>query len=123
MLGNTTNRNSIWLIAASITCSSVGPAAAETVIVKYRGNVPLDTFLCMDTPQSSFIGKVCYDADQSYVIIRLKQTYYHYCEIDPATIDALLSAPSMGEYFNQHIRGRGSDGPFDCRTRRAPEYQ
>jgi hypothetical protein len=29
----------------------------------------------------------------------------------------------MGRYYNANIKGSGSDGPFDCRTHRAPKYQ
>jgi len=56
------------------------------------------------------------------MIILLKGTYYHYCEIDQGTVEALLGAESMGRYFQANIRGNGADGPFDCRTHRVPEY-
>jgi KTSC domain-containing protein len=52
----------------------------------------------------------------------LKGTYYHYCEIGQGTLDELLCAASMGQYFNANIRGSGSDGSFDCRTHRVPAY-
>ncbi|MFT3989003.1 KTSC domain-containing protein [Aestuariivirga sp.] len=96
-------------------------ASAETVTVKYRGPVPLDSFQCRDT-ESSFVERVCYDAAQQYMVIRLKGTYYHYCEIDEATVAGLLAAPSTGKFFNAHIKGSGADGPFDCRTHRVPSY-
>jgi hypothetical protein len=59
---------------------------------------------------------------KEYMVILLKGTYYHYCEIGQATVDALLGAESMGRYFQAHIRGTGSDGPFDCRTHKVPVY-
>ena len=58
-----------------------------------------------------------------YMVILLKGTYYHYCEIDQGTVGALLGAESMGRYYVAYIRGSGSDGPFVCRTHRVPEYQ
>jgi hypothetical protein len=97
-------------------------ARSETVDVKYRGTVDLKTFECRDIDRSSFIQRVCYDKPQSYMIINLKGTYYHYCELPPATFDALMGAPSMGQYYNQNIKGTGSDGPYDCRTHRVPAY-
>lgn len=97
-------------------------AAAETVTVKYRGDVPLDTFQCATIDRSSLVERVCYDATQQYMVILLKGTYYHYCEIEQGTVDSLLSAESMGRYFQANIRGSGSDGPFDCRTHRVPNY-
>lgn len=79
-------------------------------------------FVCTDTPRSSFIQRVCYDKAQNYMLINLKGTYYHYCELPAATFDSFVAAPSMGQFYNQRIKGSGSDGPFDCRTHRAPAY-
>jgi hypothetical protein len=95
---------------------------SETVDVKYHGPVDLKTFECRDTPRSSFIQRVCYDKPQLYMLINLKGTYYHYCELPPATFDRLMGAPSMGQFYNQNMKGSGSDGPYDCRTHRVPSY-
>jgi hypothetical protein len=95
---------------------------SETVDVKYRGTVDLKTFECRDINRSSFIQRVCYDKAQRYMIINLRGTNYHYCELPPTTYDALMGAPSMGHFFNQNIKGSGSDGPYDCRTHRVPTY-
>ena len=104
-------------------CSGLsGVAAAETVSVKYRGEVPLDTFECEDISRSSFIEHVCYDADNEYMVIGLSGTCYDYCEIDADTVGGFLSASSMGAYYNLNIKGNGEDGPFDCRTHQAPDY-
>jgi hypothetical protein len=97
-------------------------AAAETVTVKYRGPVPLDTFHCTAKGRSSFIHRVCYDAAQRYMVILINSTYYHYCEIGQSTVDELLGAESLGKYFMAYIKGSGQDGPFDCRTHRVPDY-
>lgn len=95
---------------------------AETVNVKYRGFVDLAPFTCTDTPRSSFIGRVCYDKANQYMVIKLQNTYYHYCELPLATLNTFMAAPSMGQYFNKNIKGTGSDGPYDCRTHRMPKY-
>jgi hypothetical protein len=97
-------------------------ARSETIDVKYRGMVDLKSFECRDINRSSFIQRVCYDKAQSYMLISLKGTYYHYCELPSATYDALMGAPSMGRFYNQNIKGTGSDGPYDCRTHRLPSY-
>ena len=96
--------------------------AAEAVEGKFRGVVPLDTFKCEATKQSTLVNRVCYDADQNYMIIQLQGVYYHYCEIDPVTVGNLLSAGSLGRYYRAHIRGSDNDGRFDCRRQRVPEY-
>jgi hypothetical protein len=97
-------------------------AQAESVDVKYRGPVDLKPFTCTDTPRSSFIQRVCYDKGQSYMLISLRGTYYHYCELPSATFEEFVTAPSMGQFYNQRIKGSGSDGPFDCRTHKVPQY-
>jgi hypothetical protein len=111
-------RTAVVVIASLISM----PLGAETVDVKYRGIIDLKPFTRTDTPQSSFIQRVCYDKAQSYMLINLRGIYYHYCELPAATLDALLAAPSMGQFYNQRIKGTGSDGPFDCRTHRVPAY-
>ena len=95
---------------------------AETVDVKYRGPVALTPFACTDTPRSSFVRRVCYDEKNNYMVIQLNNTYYHYCELPKATFAEFAVTPSMGQYFNQTIKGSGSDGPYDCRTHRIPKY-
>jgi hypothetical protein len=95
---------------------------AETIDVKYWGTLDLKTFVCRDVSRSSFIQRVCYDGSQSFMVISLRGVYYPYCELPQATVNSLMAASSMGNFYNQNIRGSGSDGPFDCRTHRRPEY-
>ncbi len=109
-------------VAAALAVLATTPASSETVDVKYRGAVDLKQFACTDTPRSSFIQRVCYDKAQSYMLINLRGVYYHYCELPPATFDAFLTVSSMGQFYNQNIKGSGSDGPFDCRTHKVPQY-
>lgn len=93
------------------------PARAETVNVKYRGEVNLAPFECTDITPSSFVRRVCYDRGNDYMLINLNGTYYHYCEIDGETVAGLLHADSIGRFLNASIKGR-----FDCRTHRVPNY-
>jgi hypothetical protein len=95
-------------------------AAAETVQVKYHGPVSLDSFACADVKEASDVARICYDSDERYMLIRLKTTYYHYCEIDAKTVRDLRAASSKRQYFEARIRGSGTDGPFDCRTHPIP---
>jgi hypothetical protein len=112
----------IRAITSALICLIATPVVSETVDVKYRGAVELKPFTCTDTPRSSFIQRVRYDKAQSYMLINLRGKYYHYCELPAATFDAFMVAPSMGQFYNQKIKGNGSDGPFDCRTHRMPAY-
>jgi len=78
----------------------VNSATAETVTVKYRGDVPLDTFQFQSVDCSSLVKRICYDASQQYMVISLNGTYYNDCEIDQGMVDSLLTAQLMGKYFN-----------------------
>jgi hypothetical protein len=104
---------------AALSVLLIVPAAtfAETVQVKYRGEVDLKPFQCTNVDRSSFIRRVCYDAPNQYMLISLNGTFYHYCEIDSGTVSSLLAADSMGRYYNASIKGH-----FDCRVHRVPAY-
>lgn len=103
--------------ALSLFIVSASSSRSETVQVKYRGLVDLKPFACSEVTRSSFIRRVCFDKANSYMLIDLAGTYYHYCEIDSGTVSALLTADSMGRFYNSAIKGR-----FDCRTHRMPTY-
>lgn len=105
------------LVALALMSQS---ASAETVQVKYHGAVSLDAFACADVNENSDVSRICYDKAERYMVIRLKTTYYHYCAVDPATMQGLQSASSKRHFFESRIRGSGSDGPFDCRTKPIP---
>lgn len=109
-------------VVALITILLGTEAFADTVEVRYRGPVDLKSFECSDVSRSSFIQRVCYDKMQRYMVISLHGIYYHYCELLPAMFEGFMGAPSMGQFYNQKIKGSGSDGPFDCRTHKVPQY-
>jgi hypothetical protein len=96
-------RNLALSLVLVITLVSEGKA--ETADVKYRGLVDLAPFKCVSIDRSSFIRRVCYDAANSYMIVKLNETYYHYCAIDNRTVDEFEAADSMGRFFNASIRG------------------
>ena len=108
--------SSIFAAVTLITVIYLSLARAETVTVKYRGDVDLAPFEC--TPvTSSFVHRVCYDAGNQYMLIQLGPTYYHYCGIDDGTVSAMLNAESAGKFYNASIKGR-----FDCRVTPPPKY-
>lgn len=94
------------------------PAIAETVFVKYRGAVDLAPFECKLITRSSLIKRLCYDPKESYVIVNLTGTYYHYCEVPTGIVASWYQADSMGRYYNARIKGQ-----YDCRVYRMPLYQ
>ena len=110
-------------LLVTVLCAAISiAAAAETVTVKYRGPVPLDTSNVPPLTVAASWSGFAMTRSSQYMVILLKGTYYHYCEIGQGTVDALVGAESMGKYFNANIRGSSMDGPFDCRTHRVPAY-
>jgi hypothetical protein len=113
------------IVACVLAFSATGAQAfAECVTVKY-GDTPvcLDTFECTKTPQSSFVREICFDAAKSYMLIKLKETWYHYCLLDRASVADLLKGPSVGHNYNETFRSRGPvHGPFDCWDHPIPNY-
>jgi hypothetical protein len=89
---------------------------AEQIFVKYRGFVTLDSFVCQDI-SSSFIKRLCYDQKRQYMILRLNNTYYHYCGIKQTDISNFLEAESKGVFYNTNIKGL-----FDCRLSPTPSF-
>ena len=92
-------------------------ANAESVYMKYRGAVDLATFQCNWINRSSLVNRLCYDEKETYVIVMLRDTYYHYCEVPKSIVSALFSANSMGRFYNYSIKGR-----YDCRVNHMPLY-
>jgi hypothetical protein len=100
-----------------IAISLIVESSAETVDVKYRGQLDLKPFACTIIERSSFIRRVCYDTANAYMLVSLNGAYYHYCDIDEGTVNSFLAAASMGRFFNASIKGH-----FDCVTGHVPAY-
>lgn len=92
----------------------VASVAAETINVKYWGPVDLRTYECTNTA-SSFVHRICYDVSKAHVVVRLRNTYYPYCRVDRATVNAWLSSSSKGRFYNANIKSNAVNGRFDCR--------
>lgn len=97
--------------------TTAGHAAAESVFVKYRGEVDLAPFQCHSVTDSSVVKGVCYDVKHQYMLISLHGTFYHYCGVPQPTVQALLTAPSKGRYYNAVFKGQ-----YDCRLIPPPSY-
>jgi len=111
-----------FLLVPALTLLGSASAQSETIDVRYYGKLDLGSFACTDIDRSSFINRACYDKAKRFMVVQLRSVYYPYCDMPEATYAAFLSAPSMGNYYNTHIKGTGQDGPFDCRTHPAPKY-
>lgn len=111
------------ILSIVVAICAVGPLRAETVNVRYGGAVDLSRFECREITRSSFIRRVCYLSEHKYMVINLDASYYHYCSIGTRTVNALVEAGSMGQFYNANIRSRGAQrGPFDCRDNPVPQF-
>jgi hypothetical protein len=104
----------LFCLMFALATASAG-ALAETVFVKYQGPVDLKTFTCTDT-ESSLVHRICYQSEQSYLVVLLDQTYYHYCRIPSQEVTQWLNADSKGRFYLGNIKGN-----FDCRLGGIPE--
>ncbi|SDM94974.1 KTSC domain-containing protein [Afipia sp. GAS231] len=96
------------------------PVGTETVDLRNSKPIDLGTFECRDINRSTMIQRVCYDRAQRAMIVGIKSGYDRFCELPPETFDGFMTAPSMGQFYNQNIRGLAPDGRYECPTTRAP---
>lgn len=86
------------------------PVTSETVDVRGRGTVDLAAFACTDTPRSTVVQRVCYDATRQHLVVNAGGVYSEYCRLPAGTFDAFVVAPSMGRFFREHV----SASTFAC---------
>jgi hypothetical protein len=110
------------LAALLISLAGASWTDAETVDLENRGTVDLKPFASQDTPRSSLVNRVCYDAANRSMIVQVNAVYSQYCDVPPATVDAFLNAPSMGQYYRSGIASAGLNRPFDCPTYRTLKH-
>lgn len=104
-----------WVLVAVVTLAS--PVLAESVTPKYGdGPVNLSTFQC-ENAVSSFVHRICYQPDARYLLVLLKSTYYHYCNVDRDTVAEWLAANSKGRFYNTHVKGH-----FSCKNVSVPQF-
>ena len=93
---------------------------ARVVWVKYRStpvNVSHPRFKYLVTNRSSFVTGAWYDESNTYMIIGLNGTYYHYCRMPSSAWNSFRAADSFGRHYNAFIKGR-----YDCRLGGVPEH-
>ncbi|HTN49607.1 MAG TPA: KTSC domain-containing protein [Burkholderiaceae bacterium] len=95
-----------------------GPANAERVYVKARGEVDLASFRCENIARSENVKRLCYDERESYVLVSLKGIWYHFCGVPATTVTSWKKSASKGRYYNDVIRGN-----FDCHEASTPTYR
>ena len=108
------------LLLASILLIGLGSGAfAKDIYVKYRGTVDVDNghFQQLNLKRSSLVKNMYYDKGNSYLLVKLKSTYYHYCSIPQSIVSDWRSSSSLGRYYNYNIKGN-----YNCRVHPVPSY-
>jgi hypothetical protein len=82
----------------------------KVVEVKYREDkVDLSQFEYLDTSKSSFVNGAWYDATDDYLVLKLNDEYYQYCNLPDSTWLEFSKADSFGNYYNSRIKAI-----YDC---------
>ena len=107
------------LLATILLIGLSSSAFAKDIYVKYRGTVDVSNghFQQLGLKRSSLVKNMYYDRGNSYLLVRLKSTYYHYCSIPQGVVSDWRNSSSLGRYYNRNIKGN-----YDCRVNPVPNY-
>lgn len=89
------------------------------VKVKYRDdkvNISAANFEPLNNSDSTVKG-AWYDSSNKYMIIKLRATYYHYCDMPSDVWSSLKVASTPYDFYQDDIKGN-----FDCRVNPVPQY-
>ena len=73
-------------------------------------------FEYLETSESSLVHGAWYDEKAEYMVIRLRDTYYHYCRLPADSWRAFRRGDSYGRHYLAHLKGR-----YDCRLGGVPD--
>ena len=116
----------IIVLAFIFLLTSIYPAFGAELYVKYRGTVDTELvnkrtgrphFKEINLKGSSLVKGMYYDQEHSYLLVRLRNSWYHYCGIPQKEVRNWQSSQSLGSYYHSYIKGR-----YDCRTSFVPRY-
>jgi predicted phosphoribosyltransferase len=96
---------------------AAAPIVSETVETGERHLVDLKTFECRDITRSTVLQRVCYDRAQQDLIVAVNGAYDRYCGVTADTVERLLDAPSMGQFFNQNMKREVTGHRYACGAR------
>jgi hypothetical protein len=96
---------------------AAAPIVSETIETAEHRPIDLATFECRDISRSTVLQRVCYDRAQQALVVAVNGAYDRYCGVPVDTVERLLGAPSMGQFFNQNIKRQVSAGRYACPAR------
>ena len=95
---------------------AVTPIVSETIETGEHHLVDLGTSECRDITRSTVLQRVCYDRAQLDLIVASNGVYVRYCGVAADTVERLMAAPSMGQFFNRNLKREATTGHYACRT-------
>jgi hypothetical protein len=95
---------------------AAAPIVSETIETAEHRPIDLATFECRDISRSTVLQRVCYDRAQQNLVVAVDGRYDRYCAVAAETVDSLLGAPSMGQFFNRNIKREAAGSRYDCRA-------
>ncbi|MBR0789136.1 KTSC domain-containing protein [Bradyrhizobium manausense] len=101
-------------VAILLAQLATAPIISETIETGEHRLVDLKTFECRDITRSTVLQRVCYDRAQQDLIVAVKGAYDRYCGVTAGTVERLLGAPSMGQFFNQNIKRDVTAARYAC---------
>jgi hypothetical protein len=104
----------VKVIAVLLAQLLTAPIVSESVEIGGRDEIDLASFECRDINRSTVLQRVCYDPTKRDLVIAINGTYDRYCGVPARTVDRLLGAPSMGQFFNRTIRRQVSSDRYAC---------
>lgn len=90
------------------------------VKIKYRDdkvNISASNFESLSRSDPTVKG-AWYDDGNEYMVIKLGDTYYHYCGMPGGEWSEFSSSGSLYSYYQDNIKGN-----FDCRINPVPSYK
>lgn len=113
----------ITIIFVLIALFDLPTAAGQNVLwVKYRRTpVEVSAFEFLNTSDSSLVRGAWYDRNNLYLILKLNETNYQYCNVSYEVWDGLKDYDkhqSYGRFYLTKIKGN-----YDCRMFGEPEYK
>lgn len=92
------------------------------IAVQYRPDkidVTTDNFIRLDpvSLRDYNVGGAWYDEGERYMIIKLRDKYYHYCAMPKNIWNGLNNTRHLYNYYKDKIKGN-----YDCRVHTVPTY-
>lgn len=91
---------------------------SKLIKVEYRDDfVDLKNFEFLNTTWSSLIQGAWYDENNNYLIIKMSNKFYHYCNVYESIWSSFKTAHSFGSFYIHNIKGN-----FSCIWKDLPKY-